>query len=307
MSNPSEQNESPQDARQALTDALLREHARLGTADDESLLAAVRSRTVERPAATRIVDLPVMPVARHEAHRRTSAREWMQMAAAVTIAFALVGLFLSRQSVNHTGRSEQTFQLISQQESLPRLTAVAIASASDSATGPGREPVPAEPELGGFTFPNLVGVDSIDSETIFAPSESADPASEELLAEFSVSAERILQVSPDRLVYEGGVILRHPDFTLEADRLELSRLDDEIGSRIDAFVAEGAAVTVEKKSADGVTEVARASTATWDARRGGLVLAGGPPTLNAGASFVRPATSAGVIVLHPDGYQVIER
>lgn len=302
MSNPSEQNESPQDARQALTDALLREHARLGTADDESLLAAVRARTVERPAATRIVDLPV---SRHEAHRRTSAREWMQMAAAVTIAFALVGLFLSRQSVNHSGRSEQTFQLISQQETLPRLTAVAVAS--DSAASPGREPVPAEPELGGFTFPNLVGVDSVDSETIFAPSESADPASQELLAEFSVSAERILQVSPDRLVYEGGVILRHPDFTLEADRLELSRLDDESGSRIDAFVAEGAAVTVEKKSADGVTEVARASTATWDARRGGLVLAGGPPTLNAGASFVRPVTSAGVIVLHPDGYQVIER
>ncbi len=300
MTSPSEQNPPPGDAEQALTDALLREHARLGSADDESLLAAVRARTVDRPVATRVVDLPASTLPR--SRRRTSAREWMQLAAAVILAFGLVGLFLSRHSVNRETRSEQTFQLVSRP-----LTAIAVPSDS---TGPNsRKPEPAAADLGAsITLPDLAGSLPGSGDLVFGSNQTTtDPASEDLLARFSVSAEKILQVSPDRLVYEGGVILRHPEFTLRADRLELSRLGAEEESRVEAFVAEGSDLKVEKRASDGGVEIARATSATWDASQGGLVLAGGPPTLSAGASFVRPASTDGVIVLRTDGYQVIER
>ncbi|MCB1231126.1 MAG: hypothetical protein KDN19_12700 [Verrucomicrobiae bacterium] len=285
-----------EDPRQALTDALLREHARLGVSDDEALLAAVRARTVDRPGTTHIVDLPT-PAA---ALRRTSAREWMQMAAAVIVTLALVGLFLSRHLVSQQKRSEQTFELVSHP-----VTAVAVPT--ESANPNTRKPVPADPSLGEFALPNLEGPLSGSGDLVFAATHGTDPVGEELLAKFSISAEKILRLSPDRLICEGGVILRHPDFTLRADRLELADFDGENEGRVGSFVAEGDALEVEKRGAAGGIEVARAVSATWDSSRGGLVLAGGPPTLSAGGSFVRPASTDGVIVLLTDGYQVIER
>ncbi len=288
------------DPRQRLTDALLREHARLGVADDEPLLDAIRARTVERPLATRIVQLPGVQL---PSRRRTSAREWMQMAAAVTATLLLVGLFLSRQRVEQPQRNEQTFQLVSRP-----ITAVAVPT--DSSGPRTKTPPPAtSPSLVDLSLPPFADAlpDSGDLAFVVPAPIATDPASAELLAEFSVSAEKILRLAPDRLVYEGGVILRHPEFTLQADRVELAGLHPDHHTHVGGFVAEGAEVKVEKVTTGGRVETALATSATWDLDQGGLVLAGGPPTLSSGAGFVRPVSAEGLIVLRSDGFQVIER
>lgn len=289
------------DPRQRLTDALLREYARLGGGADEPLLAAIRARTVDRPLATRVIELPFSPLP--AARRRASAREWMQMAAAVVASLLLVGLFLSRQPVEQPQRSEQTFQLVSH-------PVTAVAEPSDFFSPRTKSPPPASPPtLGTLTQPPLHEAFPDSGALVFvAPGHTTtDPASAELLAEFSVSAEKIIRLAPDRLVYEGGVILRHPDFTLQADRVELAGLSSDHQARVDGFFAEGVELKVEKSNAQGHVEIAHATSATWDADQGGLVLAGGPPSLSSGAGFVRPVSVDGLIVLRADGFQVIER
>ena len=47
----SDSNLKPSDPRDVLVDALLNEHSRLGTASDEGLIATIRARTTEKPAA----------------------------------------------------------------------------------------------------------------------------------------------------------------------------------------------------------------------------------------------------------------
>ncbi len=284
------------DPRDALVDALLREHARLGRADDEGLLAAVRARTVARPVPTRVVDLPALaptPLPKP----RVPAREWLQIAAVVTLSLTLLGLFLSTREVPRAERNAQTFQLVSRP-----LTAVAVPS--DETRSGLISPAPtATPRLGEVSLPGLDG--RIAGAGSVAFPAGSDPVNSVLLAEFSVSAETLLQPSPGRLVYEGGVILRHPDFTLKADRLELASEPGD--SKVGAFVAEGGDLKIEKRSPNGGVEIARATSATWDPDGGRIILAGGPPTLSAGNSYVRPASSDGIIVLRSDGFQVIER
>ncbi|MCB1065179.1 MAG: hypothetical protein KDN20_19970 [Verrucomicrobiae bacterium] len=284
------------DPRDALVDALLHEHARLGSADDESLLAAIHSRTVAKPAPTRVVELPGLNVL-SPVPRKTSMREWLQIAAVVALSVALVGLFLANRSIPLAEqRNEQTFQLVSRP-----LTAVVVAS--DEVRAGIITPYASNPNLGEIALPHLDN--EIATSNSFASPGNHDPVNTALLAEFSVSAETLLQLSPDRLVYEGEVILKHADFTLKADRLELASAPGD--SRIGSFVAEGGELRIEKRTSNGHVEVARATSATWDADGGGIILAGGPPTLSAGNSYVRPSSSGGVIVLRADGYQVIER
>ena len=50
----SDSNQDSSDPRDTLVDALLDEHARLGTANDEGLVATIRARTTEKPASLRL-------------------------------------------------------------------------------------------------------------------------------------------------------------------------------------------------------------------------------------------------------------
>lgn len=182
------------DPRDALVDALLREHARLGRTDDESLLAAVHARTVARPAPTRVVELPALaPAPRPKP--RVPVREWLQIAAVVALSVTLLGLFLSNREVPRAERHAQTFQLVSRP-----LTAVAVPS--DVTRSGLISPAPTPPRPGDVSLPGL-GLDRglAPSGDVAFP-EAADPVNTVLLAEFSVSAETLLQPSPGRLVYE---------------------------------------------------------------------------------------------------------
>lgn len=293
------------DPREALIDALIVEHARAGRGNDEAMLATIRSRTVDQPAPTRVVEL--VP---HESQplprRQVDPREWLKIAAIVTVSLSILGmvLFQSPAGITSPDRTEQTFQLVS----LP-LESVAVSVDEGHLAAKARLPevarvssTPGEISVPGLT-PLASGGGALSGSVPLA--DSRDPVSDVLLAEFSISAEKLYELPSDRLVYEGRVILRHPEFTLEADRLELAAPED--GERVGTFVAKGDDLRIEKHLPAGGTEIARGTSATWDANGGSIILAGAPPTLSAGNSFVRPQSSDGFIILRADGYQVIER
>jgi hypothetical protein len=270
--NPSDSESHPATTPQdRLTDALLREHARLGSLDDEGLLATIRARTVARPSS--VTDFPA-PSQRP----RTTTREWMQIAAIVALSLTVLGLFLSQRRVAQETRAGKMHQLVSHPKADVTATVRVEPDTADS------------PSLA-KTHPGVVSPPDVRALT---------------LAEFSVSAESTFQLAPGRLIYEGDVVLHHPDFTLKADRLELTSTDGADNAPVETFVARGEGIEIEKRSANGSIEIARASQATYDSDGGRLILAGGA-TLSAGNSFVQPLTTAGVIILRADGYEVIER
>lgn len=263
------------DASDLLTDALLREHARLGNLDDEGLLASIRARTVARPVVAVGVPAPrLLP--------RTSRREWLQVAAIVALSLTVLALFLSQRSVDRlsASRAVSSHRLVNLS---PAPVTARVQADQPEAAAPGASLAETHP---GFV---------------------ADPEIRSLrLDAFSVSAQSQSHLASGWLVYEGEVVLRHPDFTLTADRLELASRGAGADAPVNAFVARGPGVRIEKRSAAGTIEVARADRATYDPEGGRLILAGGP-TLSAGNSFVQPLTAGGVIVLRADGYEVIER
>lgn len=249
-----------------LVDALLREHARLGNLDDEGLLASIRARTVARPLATVEFAAPRLRP------RATSRRDWLQIAAIVALSLTVLGLFLSQRAVAPQSRASQTHRLVS------------LAPETVTATVQTDLPAPA-----GQIAP--------------LPASATDlPLS---LAVVSVSAQSQSHPAPGRLLYEGDVVLHHPDFILTADRIELTAAGDEADAPVNAFVAHGEGIRVEKRTTAGLLEVAHATQATYDPAGGRLILAGGP-TLTAGNSFVQPRSADGIIVLRANGFEVIE-
>jgi len=264
-----------------LTEALLSEHARLGTASDEGLLATVRARTIEVPG-------PMESVTVARAHFGWA--DWSKVAAMVTIALGALWLVLQMgadKPVSNGERSEHTLRLVV----IPQ-TAPGIPSVTGENRGEVKVPKSAEPQDAGMSFENFNLADL--------------SLSTELLSEFSVSAEKISEAQDDRLlVYEGDVLLKHPDFTLKADRLELAA-DVRDGERlVGGFVASGDEIEIDRFSAAGGMEVAKAREVTYSPEGGALILRGGA-SLSSGANSVRPRSEAGAIVLFQDGYQVIE-
>lgn len=264
--------EYSQNSEDALMDALLAEHARLGGRDDESLLDAIHARTAGRA----VIAVDFAAPRRQLPRPRTSMREWLQIAAIVVLSLSVLGLFLTlRQVERHSGNTHQLMSVAADQEE--RSLRVIIQDEPDPATK---------------ASPNAV---------------TAGDIRRAVLAEFSVEAEHQSQLAPGLLVYEGGVVLRHPDFVLRADRLELSATGGQADAPFGAFVASGKSLEIEKRNAgSGALDVARAERATYEAKGGRLILSGGA-TLSAGKSFVQPYSPAGEIVLRPDGYEVIER
>lgn len=265
------ESDRPCPADEALADALLREHSRLGSLDDEVLLANIRLRTVAKPVAAG------EPRASSRVRSRTSAREWVQIAAIVALSLTVLGLFFSQRRIEKAWRTEQAQHSMAPVD--PEITAT-VQSDVRSKSGPTLAQ----------SHPGVVSKPDIRTLT---------------LADLSVEAQSISHLAPGLLVYEGDVVFRHPDFVIKADRIDLTSSGPNRDDPVKSFVARGEGVEIEKRSANGAVEIARAAEATYDADAGRLILAGGP-TLSAGNSFVQPITSDGVIVLRPDGYEVIE-
>ena len=122
-----------------------------------------------------------------------------------------------------------------------------------------------------------------------------------------MSAEKMFRGENDqRLVYEGDVVVKHPDFTLKADRLELASASVRGKERlVGGFVASGDEIEIDRYSIAGALEYAKAQQVTYTPRGGALILEG-TPSLSSGSSFVVPENVDGVIVLRQDGFQVIE-
>lgn len=252
-------------APDALTDALLREHVRLGNLDDEGLLAAVRARTVARPLV--LAEVPSFRPASQRPKRRATLREWVQVAAIVALSLTVLGLFLSQQKVKRvTGKTHQLMVV-----SVPDKPSLRVVIQDQNA-----EPEP--PKAGLITAADIRAA---------------------VLAEFSVSAESESEIAPGLVVYEGGVVLRHSDFVLKADRLELNAAGAESDSPVRSFTASGGDVSIEKRTTDGVVEVARADRATYEARGGRLVLTGGASLSTSQHRSLQPYTVGGEIELQP--------
>ncbi|MCP5541632.1 MAG: hypothetical protein H7A53_00075 [Akkermansiaceae bacterium] len=286
----------PQSQDESLLDALLREHARLGSCDDEGLIASVRALTVDKPEPLRR-PLP--------AKARFGAADWMKAAAAVMISLGLLWLVLAKGPALHredgaAARVETVFQLrvLPADTEDPGLSPSHRSSAKRSAVAGA---IAQGPEA-----PVITGVAPGAPDAAFV-NGNPDSVTGELLAEFSVTADSIFR-SPenDRLVYEGGVIVKHPDFVLKADRIEFEA--GTVGDdRIDTFVARGRAIEVNRHAAGGALEIASARVVTYRAEGGLLTLSGGPPSLKIGPNLITPLTAEGEIVLRNDGFQVIDR
>ena len=294
--------QAPNDAQNALIDSLLREHARLGRADDVGLLATIRARTTEKPSTTGGFD---------RSRRHVGAAEWLKVAAVVMVALGLLWLVLPKGPIFERQRPEHSFTLLVTPVAEPVYDESPVRESPDFPR-PGREAPLDRPGVGSGHFElvdldlDRFGLESSENQySGYTDDFEINVLSAALLSEFSISAEKIMKgAGADRVVYEGNVILKHPDFELRADRIELAAAS--VKKAVGAFVATGDQIEVSRRASSGAMQSARAQQVTYDARGGSLILEGGPPTLSAGASYVVPQSVSGMIVLRPDGFQVIE-
>ena len=301
--------DSSGESADALIDALLSEHARLGSHDDVGLLATVRARTVDVPA----------PLAFPEPRARSLSRaDLWKVAAAVAAVLALLGVVISH--IETASPQTDTLQLVLRPVSFS--IGIGPEFSGGEAGLPARTPraiLPDPSSLSRIEFPVAVA-DSL--EIAYAGSQFGESPTDryefdqfaslllpstELLESISVAADRTTHQEGDQtVVYEGEVRLTHPDFRLTADRLEFSKRGGGEQEHFGAFVATGDVVRVEKRTPAGTVQVAEGLQVSYDADGGTLTLSGGPPRLQTGGGQVVPDSLGGAIVLRQDGFQVIE-
>ena len=101
----------------------------------------------------------------------------------------------------------------------------------------------------------------------------------------------------------GNVILEHPTFHLESDRL-LIYMNDVNGASEAPFkqaVATGAKVIVKRLNDKGGEDVGQSRKAVYSAHTGDLVLSGGPAQLQSGERLVKTSSDDATITLKKDG------
>jgi lipopolysaccharide export system protein LptA len=299
-----------QESPDALIDALLSEHARLGSHDDVGLLATVRARTVDVPAP--------LPFPEPRAHSFSRADRW-KAAAMVAGVLAVIGFVVSR--IETTGPETDTLQLVMRPVSFTigfsdenasgndaglRVPPTKAAFADPSSISPVDFPTSAAESLALTYNESPLGEAPADRYEFDQLASLMLPTTE-LLARVSVAADRMIRnYDSQTLVCEGHVQLAHLDFRLTADRLEFSKRAKGEEDQFGTFVATGNAVRVEKRTPTGTLQVAEGLRVSYDADGGTLTLLGGPPRLQTGGSQVVPESLDGAIVLLQDGFQVIE-
>ncbi len=235
MENESTNFTDPTPPGGALADALLHEHARLGTSDDEELISRILVRTVNKTNAA-----PVSPAAAH----RMAVREWMQLGGAVAAVIALLLIALSMFNVRD-GASSDTFHMtvkfVEAAEGDIQVASVDL---------PKPDQKPARP-FQGQVLPQVVNGETVSSVTIedqdfnlityFEQSFKSPPAKATRIDSITIIAGRSTR-DGDELIFEGNVIVTHHDFVLKTDSLRLVTASQKSG-QVPSFIAEFAEIS----------------------------------------------------------------
>lgn len=211
-----------------IVDSLLREHARLGTSDDEELVRSILIATVEAPR------IHSSPIARTSSKVRSSGHKWMGLAAMVTVTLSVLSvLLINLRSGNHSQavaggaeRDEVVFQVVVEaDEGIPSSPEridrkILISSRYPSNTRPAFSP----PSLNG-TVPEV----ELSSVELISPDSMDFDRSIEKFAEKSRVESTFLVAANEttrdgrKVIYSGNVVLRDDHFILRADSLVLDR------------------------------------------------------------------------------------
>ena len=205
-----------------LADSLLSEHARLGSGNDDDLIANIFARTISNPTVT-----PAPPV--------FGMRNWLLMGTSVAALVTLLLLVLSNMQLKDNARSSDTFQFVVKMTGpLPTVN-----TASDTPTHKeGAPPVFAEPKAYQGQLnpvsekPSIVSSVKIKDRNFqlvpqFDPSLNELPKHRTVVQSITISADESVHKGTE-MRYSGKVVVTHKQFTLTADSLEV-QLDRETG------------------------------------------------------------------------------
>ncbi|MCF6310879.1 MAG: hypothetical protein L3J39_00355 [Verrucomicrobiales bacterium] len=131
------------------------------------------------------------------------------------------------------------------------------------------------------------------------------------------SAPGVMEITSDEVemdseknttTFIGNVDLKHPTFNLKSDRLVIYMHEEgtESEAPFKLAVATGARVIVERVNEKGAKDVGQSRKVVYDGLTGDLVLSGGPPQLQSGASLVKTNSQDATITLKKDGNHKVQ-
>lgn len=212
-----------------IVDSLLRDHARLGTGDDEELVQSILAATVELPrphavSTTRFSSPEQGP---------SFGKSWLRIAAMVAVTLTALVVIISlkpekraQAQSSSEGRDEVVFQVVVESnERRPAQSGridrkILISSRYPSNT----RPAISSPSLSGrvpvveLSSVELISPDSVD----FERSIENFPERSRIESTFLVAANETTR-DGRKVIYSGNVVLRDEHFTLNADSLVLDR------------------------------------------------------------------------------------
>lgn len=290
-------------------DALLSEHARLGSGEDTALVEAILLRTVNQP-----LELP-QPIAKAS----FGWQDWAKMAAAVTLFFGLTALVLHQ--IKGGERAETTFQLtvtyatvdnqMAEPDTMPeenpapsnRIGIVRDVTRVVAATD--LKPIAPIMQVAEFTLVETTSPAELNGT--FTPSiDVFEAATAGRVESFAVSANHSKRTD-SALEYDGKVEVNHPEFHIQADRLvvQASSSSTESYASTGAFQAFGA--IIERTLENGQVETAKADELVYKPNDQSLELTGAKMELTAGSKTLHFDNENEKLILRPNGFQVVRK
>ncbi|MEO0414940.1 MAG: hypothetical protein AAF226_08315 [Verrucomicrobiota bacterium] len=266
-SNNFHHDDSPEDR---LADALLSEHARLGSGRDEDLIKNILTATVHAgDSGEDIVAAPTNIV-------NFGAANWMKLAASVAVIVGAIAFGLNaskltspNSNVADAPRHSETFHIVKYVESDSQSTQrvqpeqpSAGRNISVTQAAPAVETPATTAQLPNAPF---LAESAPVSDGMQGPSVTEMP--EPQVKTFSVAAANIERVK-GATIYSGEATLRHPEFLIRADSLRVVR-NDRSSNGIPTFFAQNAVI-------EGSNSISRAEAAeiSYHASSGQIELRG---------------------------------
>lgn len=250
--------ESPADN---LAEALIREHARLGSRDDEELISRILVRTFGKSATA-----PVNP----SNVQKMTTREWVQMGTAVAAVIAVLLLALSMLQFRN-GRTSDTFHMtvefVEEPSDEVELTTVTNVSPARKSARPFRNDYYPRIEIGDAVSSVTIEDQDFNLVTHFERSFKSLPVKATRNESFTITSDKSTHLG-NEILYEGEVIMKHRDFVLTAAILRLVASETD-SSQTPAFVAEIAEIRHRASSS-----VATAALVVFDTASGSLIASG---------------------------------
>jgi len=291
MENESKTSSGLNPQSEALSDALLREHARLGSGDDEELISRILVQTVNKATTA-----PVTPAAAP----RMAVRDWIQLGGVVAAVIAVLLISLSMFNVRN-GASSDTFHM----------TVKFVEATKDIQVAAVDLPKPDQKSARPFQgqiLPQVVNGETVSSVTIedqdfnlithFEQSFKSPPAKATRIDSITIIAGENNR-DGDELVFEGNVIVTHHDFVLKAHSLRLQVTDQESG-RVPSFTAEFAEI-----SHLATNSKASAKNVFFDTATSSLVAQGVNSLTTSDGNIPDPALVGGQLVFQGENLKVI--